>query len=144
MLFQVQLRQILQKSPFVDNCILYGDNKPFNICVVDPNKDEIIEWAKTENIDFSQYEDLLAKPELKQKIERDIKKVCNDILSHEKPRKIILSREAWSVENGYITPSMKPRRHMVLNTYENEIASIYNPNSKLIWETIPQVAATAV
>ena len=134
----------IAKSPFVDNCILYGDNKPFNICVVDPNKDEIIEWAKTENIDFSQYEDLLAKPELKQKIERDIKKVCNDILSHEKPRKIILSREAWSVENGYITPSMKPRRHMVLNTYENEIASIYNPNSKLIWETIPQVAATAV
>ena len=117
----------INKSPFVDNCILYGDNKPFNIAVVDPNKDEILDWAKAENLDFSQYEELLARPELRHKIELDIKKLCRDTLSHEKPRKVILSKEAWSVENGYITPSMKPRRHIVLNTYDHEIQAVYSP-----------------
>ena len=70
----------INKSSFVDNCILYGDNKPFNIAVVDPNKDEILDWAKAENLDFSEYKELLARPELRNKIELDIKKLLCAIL----------------------------------------------------------------
>ena len=67
----------------------------------------------------------LEKEKLEQEL--DIKKLCRDTLSHEKPRKVILSKEAWSVENGYITPSMKPRRHIVLDTYDHEIQAVYSP-----------------
>ena len=120
------IEKSITKSLLVDNCILYGDNRPFNVAVIDPNRDEIIDWANSKNLNYQSYEDLLDKPELRHQIEIDIRQLCNDTLSHEKPRRVILSKESWSIENGYITPSLKPRRHMVLNTHNREIEAAYS------------------
>jgi long-chain acyl-CoA synthetase len=43
----------------------------------------------------------------------------------EKVRKIILTPEAFSIENEMMTPSLKIRRHVIRQTYGEQIDALY-------------------
>jgi long-chain acyl-CoA synthetase len=46
--------------------------------------------------------------------------------SYAKVRRVILTLEAWTVDNGLLTPTLKLKRNKVLEHYAREISSIYN------------------
>ncbi len=42
-----------------------------------------------------------------------------------KVRRLILSLEPWTVDNGLLTPTLKVKRNRVLDRYEKEVTRIY-------------------
>jgi len=52
--------------------------------------------------------------------------------SLEKPKQITLHQEAWTVENGILTPTMKVKRNVVKKMWEADINAMYagKPMSK--------------
>jgi long-chain acyl-CoA synthetase len=65
--------------------------------------------------------------------ERDLIKRANAQLTTfprwVKVRQAIASAEAWTVDNGLLTPTMKVKRAAVLERFKNEIESTYGANS---------------
>ena len=45
--------------------------------------------------------------------------------SHATPRVVFLSKEPWTVANGLITPTLKPKRAAIEARYATEIAALY-------------------
>lgn len=57
---------------------------------------------------------------------------CNSL---EKPKQIKLILEQWTVENDYLTPTMKIKRNVARDKLQNEILRLYespvmNPSKK--------------
>jgi long-chain acyl-CoA synthetase len=62
---------------------------------------------------------------LSQELEQELERVNQKLDSHEKLRFLVVTLEPWSIENGFLTPTMKVRR--------NEVETLYGPSFN-IWE----------
>ena len=56
---------------------------------------------------------------------REIKGRLKDFPGYAKIRRLIISLEPWTVDNGMLTPTLKVKRSYVLETFANEISTLY-------------------
>lgn len=63
----------------------------------------------------------------------DVEALNATLESQEKIAKIIVTREAWTIEGGELTPTMKVRRHAIEERYNDEIPGWYNRPESVIW-----------
>ena len=91
-------------SDLINQAVVYGDNKPYlsAILVLDNQKN------------ISQV-----------KLKKEIDKINNDLTNIEKIKKYILAKEIFSIENGLLTPSLKLKRHKIIEKYKKELESLY-------------------
>ena len=57
-------------------------------------------------------------------IRQAIERANRDLTQPEKIRKFAIAREAFTIENGLMTPTLKLRRHLITRQYEPEIAKL--------------------
>jgi long-chain acyl-CoA synthetase len=101
------IEHLVQKSKYVDQCLVIAEGKPFVSCLVFISE----EHKDTENLELL--------------IKQHIKKINNHLDQWEKIYQFIIIKKALSIEEGEITPSMKIRRHAVEEKYKNEIQDLY-------------------
>ena len=70
---------------------------------------------------------LMADDDLKKLLLDEIQQLAkvNKLSSLEKPKDIILTAEAFSIENNMITPTFKLKRNVVREIYKDQIDKIY-------------------
>ena len=119
------LEEKLKLSPFIANCMVYGDNQLFNIALVAPDFANLKEWAKNEGIDESEDAKLIKNAKVKSLLEAEVAKFTEEFKGFEEVKKIALVPEDFTVENGMLTPSMKLKRRVAVETYKAEIAALY-------------------
>lgn len=54
--------------------------------------------------------------------------------SYERINKVIVLKEAWSVENNMLTPTMKLKRNIIEAKYEESTKTWYDMKGKVLWE----------
>ena len=62
-----------------------------------------------------------------------LKKVNAAIASYEQLQMVVISREAWSIENGFLTPTMKIKRDRIEAAVEEKIGDWYEAGKSVIW-----------
>jgi len=62
------------------------------------------------------------RAQLEQQLLADMREVNVPLEDHEKIAKLLLVRDGWSIENGFLTPTMKVRRNIVEERYAELIA----------------------
>ena len=55
------------------------------------------------------------------------------LADYEKLRMLVIASEAWSIENGYLTPTMKIKRSRIEAAVENQVASWYQKTGSVFW-----------
>lgn len=75
--------------------------------------------------------DPMAKSSLTdKKLHQHLIKLTRDYLhafpSYARIRKVILTLQPWTIENGCLTPTLKTKRPVVIQQYEKEIQALYN------------------
>lgn len=78
------------------------------------------------------------KDEIRLSLKKTLEKVNADLESHQKLDCLIVADEAWSIENDFLTPTMKIRRSMLEKKYNKVIQDTIN--ELVFWED--DVAAT--
>jgi long-subunit acyl-CoA synthetase (AMP-forming) len=77
------------------------------------------------------------QPDMKAQVERELTALLdsvNDSLAdYEKLRMLVIAKEAWSIENGYLTPTMKIKRSRIEAAVENQVASWYEKSGSVFW-----------
>jgi len=64
---------------------------------------------------------------------RVIKRMNQDLESHEKIKGVLMIKEPWSIENGILTPTLKIKRHVLEKKY-HEIGANWPSDKVVIWE----------
>jgi len=73
------------------------------------------------------------KERYQKRAERVIKRMNQDLESHEKIKGVFMIKEPWSIENGILTPTLKIKRHKLEKKYHN-IGANWPKDKIVIWE----------
>jgi long-chain acyl-CoA synthetase len=119
------LEEKLKLSLFIANAMVYGDNHLFNVALIVPEMDMLKGWAKEQGITASSDEELLDDSRVKEYLQAEVDKYSSDFKSFERVKKIVLSAEDFTTQNGLLTPSMKVKRREVWLKYGPKIEALY-------------------
>ena len=113
-------------SERVDQIMVVGEDEKFVGAVVVPNFEEVRAWAEAEGIDLPDDPEALCSDErVRSWIGEEVERVNGPLASHETIKAFRLVPEEWTADNDLLTPSMKKRRHNIVEAYDDLIAELY-------------------
>jgi long-chain acyl-CoA synthetase len=72
--------------------------------------------------------------ELKESLAKTLEIVNERLDDHEVLKKIIIMKDAWTIENGLITPTLKVKRNVIDKTYSSKYEKWYEQNGAVVWD----------
>jgi long-chain acyl-CoA synthetase len=118
--------EILAKtSKFVCSAVMIGDRRPFPIMLVVPDPAQVKGWAGHQGLPDGDLEQLLDHPDVRQKIEREVRMTLRDLAQFEMPKKLLILPKDFTVEAGELTPTLKVRRRIVEEHNRPAIEALY-------------------
>jgi long-chain acyl-CoA synthetase len=103
----------LKTHPLVEQVVMIGERRRYPALIVVPDFARLEQWAKSQGIAFSSREELVANPRVVSYVESEILGSLGDLARFERPKKLALLPHDLTVENGYLTPSLKVKRRVV-------------------------------
>jgi long-chain acyl-CoA synthetase len=119
------LEERLKLSGFISQAFVYGDNKPYNVCLVVPDFEALRKWAQSQDIRDTDHKVLVANERIRGKIGDEIERFGAEFKGYERPQKWALLTEEFTTENGLLTPKMSVKRREVIARYRSVIDSLY-------------------
>jgi len=126
---------------YVANCLVIGDKRKHLACILtlrteldDKNQPtdilhpDVKEWAEGLGMEADTVEEFIEddNPEVKSEIMAGIKKVNKRAVSNAaKVHKFMIAPQDFSLATGELTPTMKVKRHFVLDKYKKKIDQMY-------------------
>jgi len=117
------IESALMHEPLIQYALVIGYHRPFNIALIIPDFDYLKKNCEEKNIHWTAPEYMVHNTLVIQ-IYRDLLDHMG-LQSHERIEKFILLSDAWTPENGLLTPTFKPRRKEIEEKYTKSIDELY-------------------
>ncbi len=123
--FPVSLEETICLVSFVQQAVIYGLNRPYNICLIVPDFDVLKNYAKGKGLP-TDIPTLLARQDVTDMISGEITNhLKGKFGSYEIPKKFLFLSEPFSLDNGMLTQTMKLKRKIVMDNYMDKIEALY-------------------
>lgn len=116
------LESELKKSRFIEQIMIIGEGEKMPAALIQVNFEFIEEWAKRKNHNIS---DVSNDKKLRKRIQKEVNKANQLFGKWEQVKDFAITPDEWTVENGHLTPTMKMRRKIILEKYQNLYQEIY-------------------
>ena len=115
---------MLTLQPEIAQAMVSGDRRPYVVGLIVPDAEWAHDWARTEGhaFDMTALQDL---PAFRNAIRAAVDRVNKDLSVIEKVRQFTFADEAFSTDNGEMTPSLKIRRHKLKERYGARMDGLY-------------------
>jgi long-chain acyl-CoA synthetase len=115
---------MLTLQPEILQAMVSGDKRPYIVGLIVPDPEWALEWARGQGMkyDFSELQD---NPQFRSAVRAAVDRVNKDLSVVEKVRQFEFANEPFAIENGEMTPSMKIRRHVIRDRYQDRIDGMY-------------------
>jgi long-chain acyl-CoA synthetase len=123
------IENAIKASKYVAECVLIGDRRPYVTALIVPHFEPLENWAKAQGIAIGSRPELLAQPEVRALIEKEIDAHCGDLARFEQVKKFVLLEREFTVDAGELTPTLKVRRKIVNQRFAEKIESMYEPGA---------------
>ena len=101
----IKIENDLNKSDFIEQSLVYGDNKPYLVSLI---------VLSPEHISISE-----------EKIKHEIEKINKNLSNIEKIKKFFIIKKQFTIENNMMTPTLKLKRYKIINTYKKEFEKLF-------------------
>ena len=101
----VKLENDIVKIDFIEQALVYGDNKPYLVALL------VLKKEKKEITN----ENIIHKIEI---INKNLSKI-------EKIKKFLIIEDQFTIENGLMTPTLKLKRYKIIQKYKNQVEDLY-------------------
>ena len=101
----VKIESELTKIEFIEQALVYGDNKPFLVALIVLNN----------NFKDTDYKI----------IQEEIEKINKELTKIEKIKKFLIINNQFSIENGFMTPTLKLKRFKIIQEYKKKLEDLY-------------------
>ena len=123
--FPVSLEEEICLVPFVQQAVVYGLNRPYNICIVVPDFDVLLRYAKEKGLP-ADIKTLVERQDIIDMISETITaQLKGKFGGYEIPKKFLLLSEPFTLDNGTLTQTMKLKRKVVLDNLMGRIEELY-------------------
>lgn len=126
------LEASVMTCPIVSQCVVVGDRKPFISAIIALDLAEVNSWLISRGAGPVRSLDEARKNSIvRSEIEQSVVKANSKVSRAQSIRKFEIVPDAFTQENGLVTPSLKAKRSVVLERYKDLIENkIYAPRVK--------------
>ena len=119
------LEDSLATHPLIANVIVVGDQRPFIGALFTLDTEMLPDWLRKHGLPRCSPLEAAQLPEVQASLQRAVDRANKAVSRAESIRKFRIIDASFTVENGYVTPSMKLRRGRVLHDFADEVDELY-------------------
>ena len=120
------LENQMKQSRFIEQIIVVGEGQKMPAAIIQPNFEFLRKWAKIHHEPILQNnQDLIANPVVIERIQQEIEEGNKSFGKWEMIKRFELTPEVWGIDNGLLTPTMKPKRDEIISRYKHLYNKIY-------------------
>ena len=101
----IKIENDLNKSEFIEHSLVYGDNKPYLVCLIVLSKEH--------------------KNVIEEQIQKEIDKINKNLSKIEKIKKFIIIKNQFTIENNMMTPTLKLKRYKIIKKYQTVLEKLF-------------------
>ena len=116
----------MKQSLFIEQIMVVGSGRRMPTAVIQPNVDHVIEWLKEKGIECNSLSKAIQETILKDEILKEVENHNQNFGSWEQIKKIELTPDVWSIDDGHLTPTMKLKSKVVTEKDKDLIEKMYN------------------
>ncbi|MEI6313691.1 MAG: long-chain fatty acid--CoA ligase [Syntrophus sp. (in: bacteria)] len=123
--FPASMEEDICLHPYVQNAVVYGENRPYTVCLVVPDFVAVEAYAEKNHLS-KDMNVLLEREEITFMISNGItEQLKKKYGGYEIPKKFVFLKDNFTLENGLLTQTMKLKRRLVVDKYMEQIEALY-------------------
>lgn len=113
------------KDHFIEQIAVIADTRKFVSALIVPSFEALEEYAKELNIRYHDRLELIKHSQVVDMFEKRVAELQQELAKFEQVKKFTLLPDAFSMDQGELTPTLKLRRKVIHERYQTEIESMY-------------------
>ena len=119
------LEDRLRAHPLVSQCIVVGDQKPFVGVLITLDEEMWPGWAKAHGLEDVTIEQARTHPKVLEALQAAVDRANQAVSRAESIRKFAVLPHDFTESNGYLTPSLKLKRAVVMKDFAEDVDKLY-------------------
>ncbi|GAA2527453.1 AMP-dependent synthetase/ligase [Rarobacter incanus] len=119
------LEDRLRGHPLVSQCVVVGDGQRFVAALITLDKEALPGWLKAHGKPTMTVAEAKHDPDVLRSLDQAVSRTNRAVSRAESIRKYRILDGDFTIENGYLTPSLKVKRHLVIRDFKDDIDAIY-------------------
>jgi long-chain acyl-CoA synthetase len=115
----------LKFSPYIGEAVAFGDARPFVAAIVAIDPVTVGNWAERQNLAYTSFQDLCARPEIAGLIRDEIRKTNAVLPEAVQIRRFLVLNKEFDADDDEITRTRKIRRGFVAEKYASVVEALY-------------------
>jgi long-chain acyl-CoA synthetase len=120
-----ELENQLKFSPYITDAVVVGDKRPYLVCLIMIDQDNVEKFAQDHDVPFSNYMSLCRSSEVQRLIASEVERINSQFARVEQIKKFRLLENKLTAEDEELTPTMKLKRKLVNQKYAGLIDEMY-------------------
>jgi long-chain acyl-CoA synthetase len=124
-----KLENLLTADPLIHQSLIVGRGQRHLMALITVNRTRALELAREEGVDIGVGESLTSHPWLRQRVRKIIESVNKELAAYETVRNFCILDHDFTVASEELTPTLKPRRQVIVERYKELIEDMYRKAS---------------
>ena len=119
------IEQLIKGSRFVNQVVVIGNDRKFPAALIVPDWEQLKSYAEYKGLNVTSREEFCRDARIINLFERQIAARTSNLPQYEKIKRIALVDHEFTVEGGELTPTLKVKRRVIDEKYQEVIDKIY-------------------
>ncbi|KAA0252597.1 MAG: long-chain fatty acid--CoA ligase [Acidobacteria bacterium] len=119
------IENALKADPWVAQAVCIGDRRKFLSCLIVPNVEKLVDWAKANGAEGKSAEELVGDSRVFALFQGIVDRWNKDKSPEQQIRKFALLPQELTIEGGELTPTLKVKRRIVDKKFKDAIDRMY-------------------
>lgn len=121
------IENTMKQSRFIEQIMVIGDGEKMPAAFIQPSFEFIKEWGKLHNIEIgTTNHEIITNPKVIERIQEEVNQLNAKFGNWEKIKRFELTADVWSIDGGQLTPTLKLKRKVILELYQELYKKIYD------------------
>ncbi len=119
------IENLLKGDPFISQVMVHGDKRPYPVALITVNPEDLTKFAKEQGILNLDPAALVKHPKVVERVSRIVEQRNTELQSYAKIKKFAILPGDFTVENGFLTPTLKVKRKVIREEYRDALEELY-------------------
>jgi long-chain acyl-CoA synthetase len=122
----IMIENKLKESPFIEQALVVGENQKYAAALIVPSFVALKDWCAKQSINYTSNEDLIAKKEVLNLIDKEIAESNKTLAPYETIKRVTLLPREWTIEKGEMTPKLSLKRKVIMEANKQMVEKMFN------------------
>ncbi len=122
------IENAFKESPYIEQLMVIGENQKHASAFIVPAFAEFKNWLKEQNITVASNKELIENKNVIKLIQDEVSKYNQHLGKVEQIKRFELIDHEWTVDGGELTPTLKPKRKVIMEKHKDLYTKIYGIN----------------